>query len=188
MNCHIRRILGLAGDEIVLVTAMVGSAGAFLSVVVPWEAVFTSSSDRAVNYLTQIEQANETFYDLYRKWPYQMTNGAAANNAAALVTKNALAYPHNHMENYKKVLEDGTFDITSKGIELRHSFGQGGRILQKKSKSRFYRMDVVFENMPYEEAKAMDKKIDGKESPNNGRVKLRFHNGQVDVIFKSNKV
>lgn len=177
---------GLALDEAILATAMVGSMGVFGVAVVPWDTVFSSEYDQVVSQLEQIEQANIDFYATHNRWTYQMTNGADHNNAAALVTQQALRFPFSNVSNYTPLLNDIPYDIQASGITLRHSYGEGGVIGQRKSSNRGYEMEVVLQDVPYSILEALDIEIDGTANLNAGRIQRQISGKRLDLVYYAN--
>lgn len=184
-----KRNAGLAIDEAILVTAMVGSLGTFGAVAVPWQSVIgTSIGAEGTSQLTEIETANANFYDLYGKWPYEMTNGQAMNNVVVLMNRQALKYPYSRMEDYKAVLTSLPIETTSRGAVVRHSLGSG-RVLQRAApRSSGYAMEIVFEGVPLDVAKGIDAEVDGTEGATDGRVRLVRKGKSAHVVYRANKI
>lgn len=182
----------MAKDEAILVAAMVGSVGTFGAVSMPWDAVLNGvnlvgGQPALVTELDQIEKANTEFYRTYNRWPYEMTNGSWAHNAAALVTKQALRYPFSYMDKYDSLLTNVAYNVSANGVALRHAYGKGGRILQRPvTEASPYHMEVVFEDVPLSTAKVVDTQVDGGYDPDHGRVRMEFENGKVHLIYRAN--
>ncbi|MDD9912793.1 MAG: hypothetical protein OXR68_06900 [Alphaproteobacteria bacterium] len=179
-------VMGLALDEMILTGAMVGSAGLFAAVSVPWDSVLMPEKARIMDELTAIEEANSNFHLRYKKWPHEMTDGSGAHNAAALVTTRAMRFPYSNMSQFKAPLKDVPFDMKGKRISLRHGYGSGGRILQQPSDNPAYRMKVTFENMPLSKVREMDIVIDQESNLDRGRLQVDVRNGRVDMVFYAN--
>ncbi len=184
-----KRNAGIAIDEAILVTVMVGSLGTFGAVALPWQSVLgTSVGAEGANELAVIETANQNFYDLYGKWPYEMTNGQSLNNVVVLMNRQVLKYPYSQIEDYKAVLKDMPIETTSRGLVVRHSLGSG-RVLQRQApRSSGYAMEVVFEGVPLEMAEGIDLKVDGERSNSKGRVQLIRKGKTAHVVYRANKV
>ena len=178
---------GLALDEAILATAMMGSMGVFTAVAVPWDEVFPSANLQILSQLEEIEQANTKFFATHNRWPYEMTNGAPHNNVAALVTQDALRFPFSNVSNYRVLLKDVPFDVARDGIRLRHSYGEGGTITQQKAKSSNYNMEVVLLDVPQSVVEQLDEEIDGKITPTRGRIQSRIVGNRVDLVYLANE-
>lgn len=180
---------GLAIDEAILVSAMIGSVGLFAAVSIPWDQINLGGFNAVVSELEAIEAANADFYSQYRRWPHQLTNGSWANNAAVLVTKNALTGPYQDNANFAPLLRDVPFEATAEGMTLRHGYGQGGRILQGPSDKEGYAMKVVFENVPMSRIRGIDEAVDGAVDPGAGRLQVEARIGGVtDMVYYANKL
>ncbi len=179
---------GIATDEMILAAAMVTSFGVFSYVAVPWDSLLQSTAVRMVDQFTQIEEANSEFYGMYRMWPHQMTNGNWANNASALSTKQALTFPYNNMSTFTAALPDSAYEVSREGVSLRHDFGAGGRIMQRPVTlpgGGGY-IEVIFEDVPFSEARKVDEVIDGAYDPDNGRLTMGFENDRVTIYYQAN--
>ncbi len=180
---------GLAIDEAILVSAMIGSVGLFAAVSVPWDQLNLGGTASVISELQAIEAANASFYAQYRRWPHEMTDGSWASNAAALVTKNALTGAYQQNANYAPLLENVPFEATSQGMTLRHSYGEGGRIVQGPTQKEGYVMKVVFENVPMSRISAIDEAVDGAINPDAGRLQVEARIGGItDMVYYANKL
>ena len=115
-----------------------------------------------------------------------MTNGNGRENAAALVSRQALRYPYRSRRGYKPVLNDIPFDISGRKIELRHAYSAGGVIHQVASDIEGYKMKVIYKNMPLEKVRQLDIEMDGKADLANGRIRAYKRDGKLDMVFYSN--
>ena len=180
--------LGLAVDEAILAGAMIGSAGMLAAVAVPWDQVLPMSAEQKMaNELVVLEEANASFYQHYRKWPTEMTDGSSTHNAAVLVTRRALRYPFRNMESFAAMLADMPFDIENRKVSLRHAYGSGGTIEQERSDRPGYRMKIVYRNMPSTDIAALDKLIDENDDLYGGRLQaMRGRSGGMDMVYYAN--
>ncbi|MFZ2620083.1 MAG: hypothetical protein WAX89_04340 [Alphaproteobacteria bacterium] len=181
---------GWAADEAILIGAMMGSVGIFAAVAIPWDTALENMGFTELNDLAAIERANEKFYQTYGQWPTQASNGTPLGNAAVLTTGNAMA-DRTLRTRFKPMTERFPFDMSSGRPELRHSMGRGGRIWQETSDNPSYRMKVVFENVPYSQAAAMDKDIDNTSTEadfDTGRLQATVHDGVMNMVYYANPV
>ena len=183
---------GVAVDELILATTMVAGIGTFTVAAMNWDSFSVSSTsivhDQMVSQLKQVEEANYNFYVTHRMWPHQTTDGDWANNASALVTPSVMRYPYRAMTTFNNLLPN--FTVRGRNYNLRHGFGKGGNVMQrpiKTAEGTF--IEVIFENIPFEDAKKIDAKIDGKYNPTAGRVMLEFsENEKVSLHYLANKL
>lgn len=187
---HCKRNAGIAIDEILLVSVMMGGLGTFGAVAVPWDSVMgTSTEQKSINELHIIEAANAEFHKLYKHWPHEMTNGKGVDNVAVLINRQALRYPYSHMEDFRSVTQDIMLDIAPNGtLKTRHSLGSG-RILQRAAPhGSGYKMEIVLENIPLTTAGEIDKQIDGELSASSGRVFMDIKGNTAHIIYRANKI
>jgi len=189
MKTFKKRNAGIAIDEAILVTVMVGSLGTFGAVAVPWQSVLgTSASATGVDQLAAIETANQDFYELYGKWPHEMTNGQALSNVVVLMNRQALKYPYSRIEDYKAVLKDMPIETTGRGMVVRHQLGTG-RVLQRAApRGSGYAMEITFEGVPYAMAESIDVSIDGEIGRSTGRVQIVRQGKTAHVVYRANKI
>lgn len=184
----LRNQKGLAADEAILASIMVASLGAFVFVNVPWGSILSNSS-RLAESLEQIEIANNEFHERHRMWPHQTTSGDWKMNVNALVSPKAMRYPYNTMSSFKNYIYDLSPKFSENGV--RHDFGEGGAILQRPiSIHGDEYIEIILEQVPVEDARTIDKKIDGEYNPQKGRVTLRFNDLKetASVHYRANKI
>lgn len=185
---------GIAFDELALASAVVASVGTFAVVTVPWDTVFTSTPERIVQNATVIEQANLSFYERYRMWPHEVTNGNWANNMSVLVNQDSMKFPYSTMRSFVRLLPEDRFQYDQNTSAVTHSFGQGGRVLQRpiQAEGESY-LEVIFEDVPLVEARNVDLKIDGIYDPEEGLVTIDFEDSLIDtdtvtLRYRANKI
>lgn len=186
----VRRNLGIAVDEILLVTFMAGSLGTFGAVVVPWEDISLSGSPQAQAsaILTDIESANTAYKKLYNAWPHQMTNGDSSHNMVVLMSRQALRYPYSTMSEFKPVLPTLKSDLTHDGIVIKHGLSNG-KITQKAApKLSGYAIEITLENIALETAQRIDLAFDGEQNKKGDRVTVKRNGQLAHVTFKANKI
>ena len=179
---------GLATDEAILATIMVASLGAFVFVNVPWNSMF-SASNRIANSLEQIEIANAEFHSRHNMWPHQTTTGDWKMNVSALVSQKAMRYPYNTMISFKNYISEMAPKYSQNGV--RHDFGQGGAVLQHPISIHGQEyIEVILENVPLDDARKLDIKMDGEYNPDTGRVTLQFDekNELATVHYRANRI
>lgn len=183
---------GMAIDEAILVTTMVGSLGVMGAVTVSWDSVYTNTFENHKNLVTEmqaIESANVEFFDRYKVWPHATTNGDWSRNVAALADKSAMRYPYNSISGYSNVMKD--LKIVGKERKVIHEFGDGGRVMQHVVDGRDGQyMEIIFENVPLKMAKKADEMIDGMYSPTEGRISLVVNDSkdQINLHYLANKI
>lgn len=185
---HASRRAGLAYDEAILIAVIGAGIGGFTLAVIPWGTMFTGTATQISNQMFSIEIANREFRNRYQMWPQEAGDGTWAGNVAVLATKQAMKYPYNAMSDFKPVL-DLPFDATRDGLVVRHNFGNGGRILQRPVQGIDGQyLEVVYENVPLYDARKVDETVDGTQDADNGRVRLVFEDGKVDILYRANRL
>mgnify|MGYP004017521585 CR=1 FL=1 len=178
---------GWAYDEMALAAAMLSSVGAFGVVAVPWDVVLKSGTQQLMEQIEVVETANAAFYDRYRLWPHQVTNGDWSHNAAVLIDQSAMKFPYNTMRGYERLLPESQFKpAEGNAVSIQHNIGDGGRVLQRVARGQDGRtyLEVIFENVPLTEARKVDQQVDGRYDPQGGRVTFEF----TDTIVRTDKV
>ncbi|MFT7144997.1 MAG: hypothetical protein ACI8QY_001055 [bacterium] len=184
----IKNQTGLAVDEAILATAMVASLGAFVVVNVPWQIMF-SASTQMQEELTTLETANTEFYQRHRLWPHQTTSGDWRMNASALVSPKAMRYPYNSMTSFKNYISDMSKSYSANGV--RHEYGIGGAVMQRPVSYKGHEyIEIILEGVPLADARKLDASIDGDYNPDAGRVYLVFDETEnvVDLHYRANKI
>lgn len=183
---------GIAYDELALVAFMVSSAGAFAAVSVPWEAVLKSSGERVVDQLALLEQANSQFYQRYRMWPHEMTDGSPNHNVSVLMTNEVMRFPYSQMRAYSNALDSSKFSLrgAKEDLSLYHSFGDGGRIVQlpKVDDKGSEYLEIIFENVPVGDARKVDSLVDGSFTPEDGRLTMQMSGDNVNLHYRANRL
>lgn len=175
--------LGVAYDELALVSALVAGVGAFAMVSMPWDKMGVGSGSPAQSMIDQlaiIETANLAFHDRYRLWPHEVTDGTPTRNISVLSDQTAMKFPYSAMRNFEQLLPTEEFELSGK--TLQHSIGQGGRVTQQAVSEAGERyIEVTFEDVPLITARKIDESIDGYYDPEIGRVSLSFQESIVDA-------
>ena len=166
---------GVASDELILAGALLASAGAFVVVAMPWEGVFKPGSTQMVEKLSALETANVAFFDRYRLWPHQVTDGSPVQNAAVLIDQAAMRFPYSTMAEYNRLLPTDAY--TGSAAEgLTHTLGTGGQVTQELVRNSNGRLQylITMQAVPLGVARQVDAQIDGAYDPLAGRVRLDF--------------
>lgn len=173
------RMMGIAASEALLAAAMVASFGVFVVASVPWSDVLGRGESVVVEGFEAIEKANYAFFNEYRMWPHQLTDGEETKNITALLSPESLRYPYSMRTHFKNFLPK----FNSNATVLKHNLGEGGVITQKPVRvdGGFF-MEITYENVPLRVARRIDEKIDGFYDPDHGRVYFSFKDdGSMNV-------
>jgi hypothetical protein len=99
-----------------------------------------------------------------------------------------MRYPYNNLSQFKNHISKLSTGYNENG--LRHEFGLGGYVLQRPvTKKGDTYLEVILENVPMAEANSLDRKLDGKYDPKNGRVTMDVateNDGLTTVYYKAN--
>ena len=170
---------GFAIDEAILATVMTASLAAVVVVSVPWNKMFTDGVQIA-SYLETIEKGNAAFYAQHQLWPHETTGGDPILSVSALTSTEAMKWPYNTMVSFKNHISDITPGFMDGGVK--HTYGNGGLVVQEQIIHRGQRyLQVTLKDVPLEDARALDKEIDGNYNPSVGRVTLGFESHKTDM-------
>ncbi|MFZ2587669.1 MAG: hypothetical protein WAZ18_06110 [Alphaproteobacteria bacterium] len=177
--------LGLAKDELLLLGAVSMSLGSIGYVAVPWGTLAMGPEDKALALYEQIETANQAYFDKYGVWPHEVSSNTPASNVVVLMSRKALTGVYSDSAVYQPVM-DGLLEARADGLVARHTYGQGGKVMQVALNGGAYRYVVEFDNLTINQARALDESIDGEFGPGKGRLRMTEEDGVVTAKYLAN--
>lgn len=181
-------LFSLSRDELLLAGAVTVSMGTVGGVMVPWEGLGfgPNAAEQAMAMYSQLEQANEAYFERHGLWPHEVTQNTPHANAAVLMSRAVLVRPFAQDPTYQPVME-GLLETAADGVVARHTYSKGGTIGMLALNGSDYRYVVMLEGLDVAAAKALDEEIDGSFTPAKGRLRVvENDDGTVTAKYLAN--
>jgi hypothetical protein len=190
-----RKTLGYTIDQTILVVAVIAILITLIIASVGWDLITRAGGTKLASYLTQIEQANGTFFGRHRMWPDTALDagGVAVSNIddnIRVLQENIFAAGNRWDQNHQNLLPGFSND----GVNLLSGYGDGiaDTITQDRvdltaaspSADQVSGISwvITLNNVPIEEAQRADIGIDGAEDFANGRVTVMQDGSPCDNL------
>jgi hypothetical protein len=179
--------IGLAREEIILGTVVVGGIGALGSIAINASGIFASSSQAALHIIEDLESANLKFFKQYGYWPHQVTDGTATANVAVLQNRQFATKVRLDTTRGNQPMLDAALKTANGQAQVLHTAGEGGVVKQiAMGPDSNFRYTIILDHLSPEDARQLDEKLDGKQDPRHGRLTINYTGNRAIVSYKSN--